>query len=100
MFGSNSNNQSEAARSIFMSSVKGLANTGAVVATFFIAPLLYAQSVEWIRIVTARHYGPEWTDLSDIAWFVLVALLTFFVARASVSTLLVMGGLAVATRFL
>jgi len=90
----------EASQSIFMSSVKGLANTGAVVATFFIAPLLYAQSVEWIRIFTARHYGPEWTDLSDVAWFVLVALLTFFVARASVSTLLVMGGLAVATRFL
>ena len=100
MFGSNSNNQSEAARSIFMSSVKGLANTGAVAAAFFLTPLLYGQSVGWIRDFTVRYYGHELAGLTDFVWFVLVALLTFFVARASMATLLVMGGLAVATRFL
>lgn len=93
-------NQSEAARSIFMSSIKGLANTGAVAASFFLTPIFYAQSVDWIRDFTARYYGHDFVGLVDLVWFALVALLTFFIARASVATLLVMGGLAIATRFL
>lgn len=99
MFGKG-NKQSEAARSIFMSSVTGLANTGAVVASFFTAPILYGQSVHWIQNFTIQHYGSEFVDVAGFVWFALVALLTFFVARASLATLLVMGGLAVATRFL
>lgn len=95
-----SKHQDEAARSIFMSSIKGLANTGAVAASFFMTPLLYAQSVDWIRAFTAKHYGHDLVGLTDLAWFALVALLTFFIARASMATLLVMGGLAIATRFL
>ncbi len=98
MFGSDSNK--EATRSVFLSSIKGLANTGAVAAAFFLTPLFYSQTVGWIRSFTTVHYGAVWADLSDFAWFVIVALLTFFVARASVSTLLMMGGLAIATKFM
>ena len=98
MFGNN--NQSEAARSIFMSSIKGLANTGAVAAAFFLTPLFYGESVGLIRDFTADHYGEDLAGVTEFVWFVLVALLTFFTARASVATLLVMGGMAVATRFL
>lgn len=96
----NKDKHREASQSIFMSSMKGLANTGAVAATFFATPLLYSGSVDWIRSFAATHYGSDWTDITSFAWFVLVALLTFFIARASLSTLLVMGGLAVAARFL
>lgn len=96
----NSAHQNEAARSIFMSSIKGFANTGAVAVAYVLTPLLYAESVGWIRAYTAIHYGRDLVDLVDLIWFALVALLTFFVARASVATLLVTGGLAIATRFL
>ena len=92
--------QREASRSIFMSSMKGLANTGAVAATFFVAPVAYSASVDWIEDFAIQHYGQAWAGITEFAWFILVAVLVFFVARASLSTLLVMGGLAVATKFL
>lgn len=92
--------QSEAGRSIFMSSVHGLANTGAVAASFFLTPLFYSETVDWIRSFSIQHYGTGWDDLVGFAWFILVAFLTFFIARASLGTLLIAGGLALATRFL
>lgn len=92
--------QSEAGRSIFMSSIQGLANTGAVAASFFLTPLLYSTTVDWIRNFSIRHYGAGWDDLVGFAWFILVAILTFYIARASLGTLLIAGGLALATRFL
>ena len=96
----NTNNQRAAASSIFMGSIQGLANTGAVAATFFLAPLFYSWSDPWIREFTALHYGGEYADPMSYLWFAISACLVFFTARASLSTLLVMGGLAVATRFL
>lgn len=90
----------DAGQSIFMSSVKGLANTGAFGASFFLTPFFYSETVDWIKRFSDRHYGAGWDDLIGFAWFVLVALLTFFIARASLGTLLIAGGLAVATRFL
>jgi hypothetical protein len=100
MFPKTPQQQRAAARSIFMSSVEGLANTLAVVVTFFAVPPLYGRTVDWVAAFTARHYGAEFADLASLAWFVLAALLVFFTARASISTLLVMGGIALALRFL
>ena len=83
-----------------MSSVEGLATTGAVVASFFLTPLLYSESVVWIRSFAIQHYGAGWDDFIGFIWFVLVAILTFFIAWASLGTLLIVGGMALATRFL
>ncbi|GAK34630.1 hypothetical protein AQ1_02529 [alpha proteobacterium Q-1] len=90
----------DAGRSIFMSSVQGLANTLAVVVTFFGAPPLYSKSVGWIQSFTTQHYGYGFEDITSIIWGCTCAALIFFISRASISTALVMGGLAVATRFL
>ncbi|MGH1351636.1 MAG: hypothetical protein ACRBBN_12650 [Methyloligellaceae bacterium] len=92
--------QRETTRSIFMSSVHGLANVGAVAVTFFSVPALYSRTVDWVSSFAANHYGAELSDLASFAWFIILALLIFFIARASLSTLLVMGGLAIAVRFL
>jgi len=92
--------QNEVGRSIFMSSVEGLATTGACVASFFLTPLVYSESVVWIKNFAIRHYGAGWDDFIGLIWFVLVAILTFFIARASLGTLLIVGGMALATRFL
>ena len=92
----NRNQQRAATQSIFMSSVKGLANTLAVLVTFFTVPAVYSRSVDWVAAFT----GAEFTDFASFVWFILLALLVFFTARASISTLLVMGGLALAVRFL
>lgn len=86
-------------RSVFMSSVHGLANTLAVVVTFFGTPALYGRTIQWVQSYTASNYGYGLEDLVALAWGCVCAALVFFVSRASISTALVMGGLALATRF-
>lgn len=86
--------------SVFMGSVTGLANMAAGVITFLLTPLLHARSAEWVDAFTRQHYGHDWANAMDFVWWVIVALTVFFVARATVSTLLVMGGLAFALRFI
>lgn len=61
----------DAGRSIFMSSVQGLANTLAVVVTFFGAPPLYSKSVGWIQSFTTQHYGYGFEDITSIIWAAL-----------------------------
>ena len=95
-----SNKQGDATRSVFMSSVHGLANTLAVVVTFFLAPLMYGRTIYWVQSYTASNYGNGLEDLVALVWGCVCAALVFFVSRASISTALVMGGLALATRFL
>lgn len=87
-----------ASQSIFMSSVMGLANTLAVVATFLGAPPLYGRTVGWVQVFTSHHYGTGYEDITAFLWGLVCGCLVFFVSRASISTALVMGGLALATR--
>ena len=95
----NSNNKhGEATRNVFMSSIQGLANTLAVVVTFLGTPALYGRSIDWVQTYTASHYGYGLHDFVALAWGCACAALVFFVSRASISTALVMGGLAIATR--
>lgn len=94
------NHPNQAGRSIFMSSVTGLANVLAVVVAFFATPVAYNRTVGWVQGFTAGNYGPGFEDITAFIWWLIVALLIFFFARASISTALVMGGLAIAARFL
>ena len=96
----NNEKQRQAGRSIFMSSVTGLANTLAVIVTFIGAPSLYGGTVDWVQRYTASNYGHGWEDLTGVVWFAVCVCVVFFISRASISTALVMGGLAVATRFI
>lgn len=92
--------QNEAGRAVFMSSVNGLANVAAAVATFFATPLAYNFTEDWISGFVARHYGDGFTSIALIGWFIATALMTFFVARASLGLAITMGGLAIMVRFL
>ena len=94
------NSQREAGRSIFMSSIQGVATTVALAATVVGAPVIYNFSIDWEQSFTARQYGYGLEDIAAVVWGGTCASIVFFVARASVGTALVMGGLAVATRFL
>lgn len=91
-------NQSEAGKALFLSSIFGLANTLAVVAAFIGTPPLYGRSIGWVQTYTTQHYGYGLTDIVAFGWFVICGCLVFFISRASVSTALVMGALAIATR--
>ncbi|MCF8467278.1 MAG: hypothetical protein K9G33_07730 [Sneathiella sp.] len=88
----------QAGQSIFMSSMKGLANVLAVVCTFFGTGPLYSRTVDWVVRFAASNYGPASADIASVLWGLICAVLIFFIARASISTALVMGALTIATR--
>ena len=90
----------DAGRSIFMSSIQGLANTLALLITFLGAPPLYSNTIGWVQVFVVRHYGYGVESETVIVWGGVCAALVFFISRASISTALVMGGIALATRFL
>jgi len=96
------NNQKhrQAGQSMFMSSMNGLANLIGVAAGFFLGPMAYSRTIEPIQRFTIHHYGYGWEDVTAFMWFVICALVVFFIARASIGTALVMGGLAIVTRFM
>ena len=96
----NNEKHAQAGRSLFMSSVTGLANLSAVVAAFIGTPFIYAQTVGWVQDLSRQGYGSGMEGLVGMAWFCICAGLIFFISRASIGTALVFGGLAIATRFL
>ena len=96
----NNKNHAQAGQNIFMSSVVGLANTVAVIVTFFGAPELWRRTVGYVRETTYQMNGPAWVDFATMAWFVICVALVFYVSRASIGTALIFGGLAIVTRFM
>ncbi|MEL6824774.1 MAG: hypothetical protein AAFN91_00895 [Pseudomonadota bacterium] len=83
-----------------MSSMRGLGNILALIFTILGAPPLYSRSIGWVQGYTTNHYGYGFEDVTAFVWGALCAGLIFFISRASVSTMLVMGAIAIATRFL
>ncbi|MEM9668633.1 MAG: hypothetical protein AAF950_06875 [Pseudomonadota bacterium] len=92
------NKHQAAGRSIFMSSVQGLANLLAFICTFIGAPPLYSKTIGWVQSFIVQHYGYGLADITSLVWGITCGLFIFFLSRMSISTALVMGGLAVAAR--
>ncbi|ALG91166.1 MULTISPECIES: hypothetical protein [Actibacterium] len=93
-------NHAQAGQNIFMSSVTGLANLLALIAAFFGGPILWKYTIVYVRTLTFQTYGDGLIGLASVTWYGLSFLLVFFVARASVGTALIFGGLAIITRFM
>ena len=89
-----------AGRNIFMDSTKGLATVLALAVTLLAVPKLYTETVGWVRDFVSGAYGTGWEDIASFLWGLLSAATVFYIARMSIGTALVMGGLAVATRLL
>lgn len=87
----NNSGNNSAARSIFETSQRALAELGAVIVTFFLTPIAYAHSSGWVRKYTAHYYGEEFIVPVDLAWMGIVVLTIFFSSRITVSTCLMMG---------
>ena len=91
-------NQREAAKGVFTSSVALLANVLAFAAALLGTGPAYSASVGWVRDFTASQYGMAFSDFASLVWFAIVALTVFAFARASLATAITLGGLALATR--
>lgn len=93
-------NHAAAGRNIFMSSVTGLANTVAVIVTFFGAPQLYQRSVGFVQNMTYQTYGAGLVDFVGFVWFLICVALVFYLSRASIGTALIFGGMAIVSRLM
>jgi hypothetical protein len=96
----NSQQHKQAGSSIFMSSMQGLANMLAVVTTFLGTGPLYASTKDWIFQFSEVQYGADIAEFaSTICWFPICAATLFFCARASISTAIMFGAVALISRF-
>lgn len=95
-----SNNSKNAARSIFESSQRALAELGAVVVTFFLAPITFDHTKGWVLEYTLHYYGADFVGVIYFAWMAIVGAVIFFTSRITVTTCLMMGGTAIIMRFL
>ena len=83
---------------IFMSSMKGLANILALVATFLGTGPIFTATKGWIYAFGVSHYGEASADLVTMLWGVIVAALIFFISRATLATAIMFGAVAVMMR--
>lgn len=83
-----------------MASVVGISNISAGVVAYLGAAPVYSRTVGWIQRYTANNYGFEYVEIAGVGWFLVCVAGIFFVARASIGTALVMGGLAITARLL
>ncbi|MDG1286340.1 MAG: hypothetical protein P8P30_02110 [Rickettsiales bacterium] len=90
----------QAGQSIFMSSIQGLANVLAIVATFMGTGPLYTATQGWVFEFAISHYGHASADFITLVWGVICGAFIFFIARASIGTALMFGAIAVMTRLL
>lgn len=93
-------NHAQAGQNLFMSSVTGLANVLAFIAAFLGGPTLYYVTAPYVLELTYQTYGGEIIGLAKMVWYGLSYLLIFFVARATIGTALIFGGLAIVIRFM
>lgn len=97
----NPQNHRQKRQDVFMSSIEAIANILAFITAFLVTPEVHYRSVGWItRVAEARYGAGEFLDLVSLVWLVTVALLTFFMARATLATAIVAAGLAAATKFI
>lgn len=96
----NPQNHSDKSKTIFMQSVEALANLSAFVAAFFLAPEVYVRTIAFVIEYTRQRYGYGFDEPVMLVWFVVVTLIVFFGARATIATAIVAGGLTLASRFI
>lgn len=90
--------QREAAKDVFTGSVALLANTLAFVVAVFLTGPLYSHSIGPVRSFLVSQYGSAFSDVATLFWGVVLAIIIFAFARASLATAITLGGLAIAAR--
>ncbi|RIJ31056.1 hypothetical protein [Henriciella algicola] len=88
----------KAAKSIFEDSIVLLANVLAFAAALLGTGPVYSWSIGWVYNFSVTQYGSGLAGLIEFVWIAVVALTLFAFARATLTTSLVMGGLALAAR--
>lgn len=83
---------------MFMDSVTLLANVAALSVSALTSPLIFKSTVGWVSTYIGQMYGSGFSGLASVAYFIVLSVGVFAICRASIATLLVAGGLALASR--
>jgi|GEM_PF-1901089 len=86
------------ARGLFQKSVKLLSELAAIVVAFFATGPLYSVTVSYVIVFTQRQYGNGFEIVVEIFWFFIIGTSTYAIARATVATLIMIGGTAIMIR--
>ncbi|MEZ5691653.1 MAG: hypothetical protein R3D71_08320 [Rickettsiales bacterium] len=90
----------QAGHNIFMSSMQGLADTLAAIATFIGTGPMHNALNDFVKGYAASNYGGESAaELASLALWPACFLVIFFGARATIGTALIFGAIALLTRF-
>lgn len=93
-----SSSTKNAAKGVYEKSVQSIANLSAIVAAFFATGPLYAVSIGWVLNFTSTQYGDGFEWVIQAFWFVVTALSTYALARATIATVITIGGFALASK--
>lgn len=80
-------------RSGFAQSLDGVANVLAIVATFFIGPMLFQVSIAWVQEFTASQYGQAWISIATLLWAIISAAVVYWTVRGFVTEFLLKRGI-------
>jgi uncharacterized membrane protein len=86
------------AKGLFQKSVKLISELAAIVVSFFLTGPLFTFSVPFVSAFARDQYGEGIDGLVEIFWFVIIGLGTYAIARATVATLIMVGGTALMVR--
>jgi hypothetical protein len=91
--------QKQAARNTYQQSLELVANAAAGMFAVIATPWCYERSVGWIKGYISAAYSPDFADLGAFVWGALLAILLFGLSRMTIATAIIMGGLALVSRF-
>lgn len=80
-------------RSGFAQSLDGVANVLAIVATFFIGPMLFQVSIGWVQEFTASQYGQAWISMASLLWAIVSAAVVYWTVRGLITEFLLKRGI-------
>lgn len=80
-------------RSGFAQSLDGVANVLAIIATFFIAPMLFQVSIGAVQDFTTNQYGPAWLNITTLVWAIISAAVIYWTVRGVATEFLLKRGI-------
>lgn len=80
-------------RSGFAQSMDGIANVLAIVATFFIAPMLFQISIGWVCEFAAAQYGAQFIGLASALYGFVCAAIIYWLVRGVTTEFLLKRGI-------
>ena len=80
-------------RSGFAQSLDGVANIVAIIATFFLGPMLFQVSIGAVQDFTANQYGPAWTNITTLLWAIISAAVIYWTVRGVATEFLLKRGI-------